>query len=84
MPRCKRQINRAVLFVQLHDDIENDLMIGLIKRFAIDDLHDVADHLLVEQHRSQHAHLGFDIVRREFVELASESRIDELTHGCLP
>ncbi len=74
------RVDGAVLLVELDEDIVDDLMIRLEERVAIDDLDDVADHLLIEHHRCDQAHLRLDRVRREFLKLAGEGCINELAH----
>ena len=64
------RIDGAVLLVELDQDVEDDLVIGLEERFAIDDLHDLPDDVFVEHHRRQQAHLRFDRMRRQTVERA--------------
>ena len=78
------RVDRAVLLVKLDQNVINDLMIGLVKRLAIDDLHDIADHLLVEHHRSDEANFRFDRMRRQAIKLAGLIRIDQLAHGTFP
>ena len=62
-------VDRPVLLVQLDQDVKNDLVIRLKKRIPLDDLNDIADHLLIQHHRRQQAHLRLDRVRRQLVEL---------------
>ena len=69
-------VDGAVLLVELEQDVEEDLVVGLVERVAVHDLDDVADHLLVEHHRGQQAHLRLDRVGRELVELAGDGRVD--------
>ena len=46
-------VDGPVLFVELYQHIENDLVIGLKKGFAVDDLHSLADDVFFKHHRRQ-------------------------------
>ena len=72
----------AVVLLTTYD--EDDLMIRLEERLAIDDLHDLPDHFLIEHHRSEQAHLRFDGVWGKLVELPGDGRINELSHDRPP
>jgi hypothetical protein len=75
------RVHGPVLLVELYQDVEDDLVVGLVEGLAVDDLHDLPDHLLVEHHRGEQAHLRLNGVGRQPVELAGDGRVDELTQG---
>ena len=74
------RVDRPVHLVQLHEHVEDDLVIGLIERVAVDHSNDFADHLFFEHHRGQEAHFGFDGMGRKTVELAGQTGINQLAH----
>src|SRR5262249_12292423 len=78
------RVDKAVLLIQLYEHIENDLVICLKERIAIDDLNRLANDFLFEHHRGEQAHLALDRRRGKAIELPGDGRIDELIHGEFP
>src|SRR5204862_4004921 len=65
-------VDGTILLVKLDDDVENDLVVGLIEGLAIDDLHDLTNHVLVEHHGRQQAALGVDGAGGKSIKLSGE------------
>jgi hypothetical protein len=64
------QVGGLAAAVHVDDRVEDDRVLGLVEVVGLDDLDDVGDGVLGQQHAAQHALLGGDVLRRRAVELA--------------
>ncbi len=67
--------------VQVEDDLVDDLVRGPVVVGALDDVEDIGDGVLGQQHAAEHALLGGDVIRRRALELAAAAVRHDLRHA---
>ena len=67
--RHRDRVGGLALAVEVDDDVEDRLVGGLVEVGRADDLDDVGDRVLRQQHAAEHGLLGGDVLRRRALEL---------------